>query len=69
MASMDTESSFQTPAGKKRKASESSSLPPASQSTMTPTSYKNRTPLIVKGNKIQYTIENREIKTQNTIHN
>ena len=49
MASMDTESSFQTPASKKRKASESPSLPPASQSTMTPTSYKNRTPLIVKG--------------------
>ena len=49
MASMDSESSFQTPASKKRKASESPSLPPASQSTMTPTSYKNRTPLIVKG--------------------
>ena len=49
MASMDTESSFQTPASKKRKASESPSLPPASQSSMTPTNYKNRTPLIVKG--------------------
>ena len=48
MASMDTESSFQTPASRKRKASESPSLPLASQSTMTPTSYKNRTPLIVK---------------------
>ena len=48
MASMDTESSFQTPASKKRKASESP-LPSASQSTMTPTSYKNRAPLIVKG--------------------
>ena len=44
-----TESSFQTPASKKRKASESPSLPPASQSTMMPTSYKNRTPLIDKG--------------------
>ena len=49
MSIMDTESSFQTPASKKRKTSESPSLPPASQSTMTPTSYKNRTPLIVKG--------------------
>ena len=49
MASRDTESGFQTPASKKRKASESPSLPPAGQSTMTPTSYKNRTPLIVKG--------------------
>ena len=49
MASMDTESSFQTAASKKRKASEPPSLPPASQSTMTPTSYKNRTPLKVKG--------------------
>ena len=49
MASRDNESGFQTPASKKRKASESPSLPPASQSTMPPTSYKNRTPLIVKG--------------------
>ena len=49
MASMDTESSFQTPASKKRKASESTSLPPASQSIMTLTSYKNIAPLIVKG--------------------
>ena len=49
MASMDTESGFQTPASKKRKASDSPSHPPASQSTMPPTSYKNRTPLIVKG--------------------
>ena len=46
---MDTESSFQAPASKKRKALGSPSLPPASQSTMTPTGYKNRTPLIVKG--------------------
>ena len=50
MASTDTtESSFQTPASKKKKALRSPSLPPASQSTMTPTSYNNRTPLIVKG--------------------
>ena len=50
MARMDiTESGFQTPASKKRKASDSPSLPPASQPTMPPTSYKNRTPLIVKG--------------------
>ena len=50
MASMDiTESGFQTPASKKRKASDSPSLPPASLPTMPPSSYKNRTPLIVKG--------------------
>ena len=54
MASMDTESSFQTPASKKRKASEPPSLPPASQSTITPTSYKNRTPLIAKGIDAKY---------------
>ena len=41
-----TESGFQTPASKKRKASGSPSLPPASQPTTPPTSYKNRTPLI-----------------------
>ena len=40
-----TESGFQTPARKKRKASGS----PASQPTTPPTSYKNRTPLIVMG--------------------
>ena len=44
-----TEGSFQTPASKKRKASGSPSLPPASQPTMPPTSYKNRTPLIAMG--------------------
>ena len=54
MASMDTASSFQTPASKKRKASESPSLPPASQSNVTPASYKNRTPLIVKGIDSKY---------------
>ena len=57
MASMNTESSFQTLASKKRMASESPSLPPASQSTMTPTSYKNRTPLIVKGIDPKYNTE------------
>ena len=50
MANMDiTESDFQTPASKKRKASDSPSLPPDSQSTMPPSSYKNRTPLIATG--------------------
>ena len=50
MATMDiTESGFQTPASKKRKASGSPSLPPASQPTMPPTSYKNRAPLIAMG--------------------
>ena len=47
MASMDiTEGSFQTPVSKKRKASESPSLPPTSQPTTPPSTYKNRTPLI-----------------------
>ena len=50
MASMDiTEGSFQTPASKKRKASGSPSLPPASQPTTPPSTYKNRTPLITTG--------------------
>ena len=50
MASMDiTEGSFQTPASKKRKASESPSLPHASQPTMPPSYYKNKTPLIATG--------------------
>ena len=40
-----TENGFQTPASKKRKASGSPSLPPASQPT-TPSNYKNKTPLI-----------------------
>ena len=44
-----TEGSFQTPASKKRKASGSLSLPPASQPTTPPSSYKNRTPLIATG--------------------
>ena len=44
-----TESGFQTPASKKRKASGSPSLPPASQPATAPTSYKNRTPLIATG--------------------
>ena len=44
-----TESGFHTPASKKRKASGSPSLPPASQSTTPPTSYKNRIPLIATG--------------------
>ena len=50
MATMDiTESGFQTPASKKRKASGSPSVPSASQPTTPPTSYKNRTPLIATG--------------------
>ena len=50
MASMDiTEGSFQTPASKKRRASGSPSLPLASQPTMPPSTYKNRTPLIATG--------------------
>ena len=50
MASMDiSESGFQTPASKIRKASDSPSLPPASQPSMSPSSYKNRTPLIATG--------------------
>ena len=44
-----TESSFQTPASKKRKTSGSPSLPPASQPTTPPSNYKNKTPLITTG--------------------
>ena len=44
-----TEGSFQTPASKKRKASGSPSLPPASQPTMPPSNYKNKTLLIATG--------------------
>ena len=44
-----TESGFQTSASKKRKASGSPSLPPASQPTMPPSNYKNKTPLIATG--------------------
>ena len=52
-----TESGFQTLASKKRKAfkkKDSPSLPPASQPTMPPTSYKNRAPLIVRGIDSKY---------------
>ena len=44
-----TESGFQTPAIKKRKALRSPSLPPASQPTTPPSNYKNKTPLIATG--------------------
>ena len=44
-----TENGFQTPASKKRRAWDSPSLPPASQPTILPSSYKNRTPLIATG--------------------
>ena len=50
MATMDiTESGFQTPASKKRKASRSPSLPPASQTTTPPSNHKNRISLIATG--------------------
>ena len=50
MATIDiTESGFQSPASKQRKASGSPSLPPASQPTTPLTSYKNWTPLIATG--------------------
>ena len=50
MATMDiTESGFQTPASKKRKASGSPSLPPASQPTAPPSNYKNKAPLTATG--------------------
>ena len=50
MPTMDiTKGSFQIPASKKRKASGSPSLPPASQPTTPPSNYKNRTPLIATG--------------------
>ena len=45
-----TESGFQTPASKKRKASGSPSLPPAGRPTTTsPSTYKHKTPLIARG--------------------
>ena len=44
-----TEGSFQTPASKKRKTSGSPSLPPASQPTRPPSTYKNMTLLIATG--------------------
>ena len=50
MTIMDiSESGFQTPAGKKRKALGSPSPPLASQPTTSPSSYKNMTPLIATG--------------------
>ena len=49
-----TESGFQTPASKKRKASRSPSLPPASQPTTPPSNYKNKTPLIAIGIDLKY---------------
>ena len=44
-----TESGFQTQTSKKRKTSGSPSLPPASQPTTSPSTYKNKTPLIATG--------------------
>ena len=50
MVTMDiTESGFQTPASKNRRASGSPSLPPAIQPTTPPSNYKNKTPLIATG--------------------
>ena len=58
---MDTsEGSFQTPASKKRKASGSPSLQPAGQPTTPPSSYKNRTPLIVTGIDPKFNTPNNE---------
>ena len=69
MASMDiTESGFQTATSKKRKALDSPSLPPASQPTMPPTSYKNRTQLIVKGIDPKYNTQIRIISKLRQYH-
>ena len=69
MASMDiTESGFQTPASKKRKASDSPSLPLATQPTMPPTSYKHRTPLIVKGIDPKYNTQIRIMSALRQYH-
>ena len=55
MATMDiAESGFQTPASKKKKASGSPSLPPAGQPTTSPSSYKNKTPLIATGIDLKF---------------
>ena len=68
MTSRDTVSGFQTRASKKTKASKSLSLPPASQSTMPPTSYKNKTPLIVKGIDPKYNTQLRIMSKQRQNH-
>ena len=52
-----TESGFQTPASKKRKASGSPSLPPASHPTTPPKNYKNKTPLIATGIDPKFTTQ------------
>ena len=50
MATMDiTENGFRTPASKKKKASGSPSLSPASQPITPPSNYKNKTPPIATG--------------------
>ena len=60
MATMDiSESGFQTPASKKRKASGSPSVPLASQPTTLPSGYKNRTPLIATGTDPKFNTQNR----------
>ena len=63
-----TESGFQTAASRRRNASESPSLPPASQSTISPTSYKNRTPLTVKGIDTKYNTQLRTMSELRQYH-
>ena len=58
------ESGFQTPANKKRKASDSPSLPPASQPTIPPYSYKSRTPLIAAGIALKFNTQIRIMSEQ-----
>ena len=69
MASMNiSESDFQTPASKKRKASDSPSLSPASQPTMPPSSYKNRTPLISTGSDPKFNTQIRIMRELRQYH-
>ena len=59
-----SESGFETPASKKRKASVSPCLPPASQPTTQLSSNKNRTPLIATGIDPKF---NRQIRIMNEL--
>ena len=69
MATVDiTESGFQTPASKKRKASGSPSLPPGSQPTTRPSSYKNRTLFIAMGIDPQFNTEIRIMSEPRQYH-
>ena len=58
-----TESGFQTPASKKRKALRSPSLPPASQPTKPPSNYKNKISLIATGMPLNTKMELHDILT------